>query len=121
MTNNFTVDFGKRVRERRLELGLSQEELAIKMGYKSRSTINKIEMGKNTVPVKTIKALANALEVDPLFLIGQGEDIEKPTTVMSSELSPDEIEIIKVYRASSQEKRFQAYQAAMDILRSSLD
>lgn len=34
-----------RIRERRIQLGLSQEDLAIKMGYKSRSTINKIESG----------------------------------------------------------------------------
>lgn len=35
-----------RIKARRLELRLSQDELAQKLGYKSRSTINKIEMGK---------------------------------------------------------------------------
>ena len=33
----------KRIRQRREELGLSQDELAKKLGYKSRSSINKIE------------------------------------------------------------------------------
>ena len=34
---------GERIRQRRVELGLTQEELAIAAGYKSRSSINKIE------------------------------------------------------------------------------
>ena len=33
----------QRIKERRESLGMSQEELAKKLGYKSRSTINKIE------------------------------------------------------------------------------
>ena len=39
------MELYKRIRKRREELGMSQEELAKKMGYKSRSSINKIEMG----------------------------------------------------------------------------
>ena len=34
---------GDRIRKRRIELDLSQEELAKRCGYTSRSTINKIE------------------------------------------------------------------------------
>ena len=41
------MELYKRIKARREELGMSQEELATKLGYKSRSTINKIEMGKN--------------------------------------------------------------------------
>ncbi len=36
---------------------MSQEELATKLGYKSRSTINKIEMGKNDITQSKIIAL----------------------------------------------------------------
>lgn len=39
---------GERIKARRLELGLTQEELAKKMGYTSRSTVNKVELGKMT-------------------------------------------------------------------------
>ena len=43
------MELYKRIKARREELGMSQEELATKLGYKSRSTINKIEMGKNDI------------------------------------------------------------------------
>ena len=37
------MELYKRIKARREKLGMSQEELATKLGYKSRSTINKIE------------------------------------------------------------------------------
>ena len=37
------MTFGERVKEKREELGMTQEELAGKLGYKSRASINKIE------------------------------------------------------------------------------
>ena len=40
------MDLGYIVKERRESLGMSQEDLAFKMGYKNRSSINKIENGK---------------------------------------------------------------------------
>lgn len=42
------MDLGKKVKERREELVLSQDELATRMGYKSRSSVNKIEAGRPT-------------------------------------------------------------------------
>ncbi|MCF0106212.1 MAG: helix-turn-helix transcriptional regulator, partial [Holdemanella sp.] len=45
---------GERIRKRREELGMSQEELAELMGYKNRSTIAKIESGANDVVQKNI-------------------------------------------------------------------
>ena len=38
-------DIGKRIRRRREELGMTQEELADKLHYKSKTTIAKIENG----------------------------------------------------------------------------
>ena len=60
---------GKRVRQRRLELGLTQEELAYKMGYKSKSAINKIEMDKNDVNQSKLIRLAIALDCSPSYFI----------------------------------------------------
>ena len=46
------MELYKRIKARREKLGMSQEELATKLGYKSRSTINKIEMAvANTTPI----------------------------------------------------------------------
>ena len=38
------------IKKRRTELNLSQQELAKAIGYKSRSTIAKIEAGENSIP-----------------------------------------------------------------------
>lgn len=58
-----------RVKSRRQELGWSQEELAKKMGYKSRTSINKIEMGR-AVSQKIIIRLAEVLDTSPAWLMG---------------------------------------------------
>lgn len=64
------MDLYKRIKKRREELGLSQEELAKRLGYKSRSTINKIELGINDVTQSKIVAMAKALETTPAYLMG---------------------------------------------------
>ena len=69
-----------RIKARRLELRLSQDELAQKLGYKSRSTINKKEMGKNYITQSKIKAFAEALETTPSYLMGW-EDEEGNSTL----------------------------------------
>lgn len=69
-------DIYKRIRTRREELNLSQEELAKKMGYKSRSSINKIEMGENDIPQSKVEAFAKALDTTPAYLMGWDESRE---------------------------------------------
>lgn len=61
---------GKRVKQRRLELGLTQEDLASRVGYKSKTSINKIELGKNNVTPSKVSALAKALNTTPSYLMG---------------------------------------------------
>lgn len=59
-----------RIRTRREQLNMSQEELAKKLGYKSRSTIAKIESGENDITQSKIVAFAKALGVKPGYLMG---------------------------------------------------
>lgn len=61
---------GDNIRKRREELGYTQEELAKKLGYKSKSTINKIELGINDISQTKIIAFADALEIPPSLLMG---------------------------------------------------
>ena len=60
---------GKKVKARREQLGLTQQELAKKLGYKSKSTINKIELDINDVSQSKLIKLADALGVDPTYFI----------------------------------------------------
>ena len=41
---DYDMTIGQRIKVRREELNMSQEELAKRIGYKSRSSINKIEL-----------------------------------------------------------------------------
>ena len=61
---------GERIKAKRQELGYSQDELARKMGYKSRSTINKIELGINDITQSKIIEFAKALETSVSYLMG---------------------------------------------------
>lgn len=60
----------EKIKNRRLELGYSQDELAKRMGYKSRSTINKIESGQVDISRNKIAKFAEALHVTPSYLTG---------------------------------------------------
>lgn len=64
---------GERIKMRREELGMTQEELAKKLGYKSRSSINKIELGERRLTQPKILSFANALDVSPLCILGMDE------------------------------------------------
>lgn len=64
------MDIGHIIKKRREELGMSQEELALKAGYKSRSSINKIEVEGRGLPQTKIAAIASALRTTPASLMG---------------------------------------------------
>ncbi|MFR2124629.1 MAG: helix-turn-helix domain-containing protein [Faecalibacterium sp.] len=51
-------ELSTRLRLRRKELGLSQEELAQRMGYRSKSSITKLEKGVNDLPQAKLEELA---------------------------------------------------------------
>ena len=81
-----------RIIARREELNMSQEELAKRLDYKSRSTIAKIESGENDITQSKIVAFAKALGVKTAYLRGW-EVAPAP-----SSLSPQEETHIKKYR-----------------------
>lgn len=61
---------GKNVRYYRTRLQLTQTELANMMGYKSFSSISKIESGDRDLPLSSVKELAKALKCSPADLFG---------------------------------------------------
>ena len=86
---------GEKIKALRTGKGWSQDELAKKLGYKSRSTINKMELGINDITQSTLKMIAEVFSVDPCELIVETPlDMEAMYKKWDSEL-PDK-EIIKV-------------------------
>lgn len=72
------MNIGQRIKQQRENLGISQEELAQKLGYKSRSTINKIESGINDITQSKVIEFANALKTTPAYLMGWEEEKRNP-------------------------------------------
>lgn len=69
------MNIGQRIKEKRELLNMSQEELATKVGYKSRSSINKIEKDGRGLPQDKITLIAKALNTTPSYLMGWEDDI----------------------------------------------
>ena len=104
------MDLAKKVKMRREQLGLSQEELALRMGYKSRSSINKIETGR-PVTQKIIARLAEALGVSIPYLMGwdekPAEDLQE-MGALAAELIMDQdaMEMVREYMQLSEADRY---------------
>lgn len=63
----------KNIKHRREALNMSQDELAVAVGYTSRTSIAKVESGKIDIPQSKIEAFAKALHCTPSELMGWGE------------------------------------------------
>lgn len=108
------MKIGERIKYRREELGMSQDELARKLGYKSRSSVNKIENDASGLPQTKIVAIANALSTTPAFIMGWEEKGEKKTPVI--QLTEGEELLLELYRAIPDDKK----QMAIEMLKVAL-
>lgn len=94
---------GDKIKQRRLELGMTQEELAHKIGCKSKSAINKIEKNINDVNQSKLVKLANALNCPPTFFIENApvgvfpSDIVQMYAEKLSKLSPENLNNVLKY------------------------
>jgi ribosome-binding protein aMBF1 (putative translation factor) len=61
--NATTRVFGERVRDRRQELGLSQEAAAVRCGI-HWTQLGKVERGQRSLRLETIVKIADGLEID---------------------------------------------------------
>uniref|UniRef100_UPI0023F75FF2 helix-turn-helix domain-containing protein n=1 Tax=Phascolarctobacterium succinatutens TaxID=626940 RepID=UPI0023F75FF2 len=87
---------GDRIKARRLELDMSQDELARLVGYKSRSSINKIESDGRLLPQRKIMEIATALNTTPAYIMGWEESNQ--AEARSVHLSPREERLIAAAR-----------------------
>lgn len=74
------MTIGERIRDRRIELGLSQIDLAERVGITSKSTICKIEKGGDNLNNVTVAKYAKALHTTPAYLMGWTEEDSAPGT-----------------------------------------
>ena len=68
------LDLYKNIKKRRLELELTQSDLAQRLGYSDKSMIAKIEKGAIDLPQSKITAFAKALNTSEIELMGWDEE-----------------------------------------------
>lgn len=85
-----------RIRILREKNGMSQQELANRVGFKTASAINKIELGLRDISQTKLSEFAKALGTTPGYLMGW-ENTGSPSPVES--LTDHEKAVITAYRA----------------------
>lgn len=98
---------GNRIKQCRLDLGMTQEELAIKMGYNGKSTVSAAENCGDNITTTKVKKFADALGVSFRYLMGyedypedtpQAQEIRNSYLTNTFKLSEDEKQLIEAYR-----------------------
>lgn len=75
------MTFGQRVKIARENAGLTQSELAKKVGFNSYTTISKIESDNSNTTRDKIVAIAKATNVSPMFLMGYDKSNDISPTI----------------------------------------
>ncbi len=101
------MTIGDRIAARRKALGMSQDELAWKVGYKSKAAISKIETNVNEVRQPFLFKFAEALETDVNYLLGiePSSSDTSPAETKPEEEFPEFIMIARAGKKLSPERR----------------
>ena len=96
------MTLGEKVKLKREELNLSQEELAEKMNYKSKTSIHKIEVGITDLPLSKVKELAAVLKTTPAYLKGwEEEKTQEKENNIFSKLTDEELAKLEKFKNMS--------------------
>ena len=88
------------MRQRRIQLGLTSEELAEKSGLDAR-TIRRLEQGKTHPRLHTVTAVAQALTLDiPNFVLNQKGELSFQSNLLVDESDDDERRLAAAFRAA---------------------
>lgn len=94
---------GKRVLQRRKQLGISQEDLALLVGV-SQHQISKYERNANNPRADILEALSDALQTTTDYLL-QRTDVPKRPLRGEGDLDDLEREILRIIRSTDIETR----------------
>lgn len=114
------MNTGDRIKQRRLELGLSADELALRIG-KSRATIYRYENGDiENMPTPILEPLAKALYTTPAQLMGWEMDDGDIGNAFMADSLEDEIDSMKSF-SPGEKNHFKAYINLLEINRKKVD
>lgn len=81
------MDFGDRIRQLRLEIGMSQEEFAAKLGI-SKQILSLYEMGRRSPKIAQVKKYAELLKVSVDYLLGDPSEEAAFNSICSTQDKP---------------------------------
>ena len=119
------MSLAENIRFLRKKLGLSQDELAEKLGYKSYTTVQKWESGVADPPLKSLGKMSKLFGVDMDAMAGDalkvedeyfGDVIESISEQMHCNLSRQEEEHLDHYRKLSDENRIRVDRLTITLL-----
>lgn len=88
------MEIGDRIRERRKALGLTQTELAQRLGLTSKAAISTVENNKEDMTTERIRKYAAALDTTPQYLMGWIDRPDRPQEHIVIDVTPT-IEIME--------------------------
>ena len=90
------MNFGKNVRYLRKRAGISQDDLADRLGYKSPTTIQKWEVDGNMPPIGIVQKVADFFHVGITELLNDDIDLGEKE---KHSLTVDEERVLSLYRS----------------------
>ena len=97
------MTIGEKIKMLRKRRNMTQEELAEKAGFKSKSSINKIELGKVDIRRSKLKQMADALGTTTTYLVGVTDDPGLDVTETNEE-QQEAMELAEIILKLSPEK-----------------
>ncbi len=114
MTHPVDVHVGKRIRHRRWMVGMTQQQLAERVGIKFQQ-IQKYETGMNRVSASRLWDIADALSVPVSFFFeGLRDDATAGDTTLPGDILADReaLELVRSYYAIPENQRRQLFELA---------
>ena len=97
------MQIGDRIARRRKELGMTQDELAIRVGYKSKAAISKIETNVNDITQSMVVKFADALDTTVAYLMGwDSSDAPAGDIDVFPELPSEEHRLLSLWRKADE-------------------
>lgn len=108
---------GDRIKERRTQLGLSQQELANRLGLKSRAAVCTVENNREDLTLDRLIRYAQALQVSPSFLMGWDANESDEVNIVSIDETLDiyEKDFLTEFRKLSNDSKNKLWDRMMEL------
>lgn len=98
---NIKRAFGKKIKEKRLQQGLTQEQLAERAGISPKS-LSQVELGNNFISAENLEQICNALNIQPKSLFDfEKENTEEIIEYVFAKLKQNPTLLDKIYKIIS--------------------